>query len=264
MSIYVTYLTTYYGSKLPMFYIGSSDLNKISKNYRGSVLSKKYKNIWNYELKFNPNLFSTKIISRHNTRKEATETEYRLQSKLNVIKSPMYINMAFAAKNGYFGRDVSGELNPNYKNTWTDEMKKHQSNVHATELTKSKFKQSNIRNHGVEFPMQSEIIRNKSKNTLLKKYGVDHISKVVEHRKLVIEKTHRTLEMNKVKRFGFTSTLEFINHLNMIIKIYDLRYLDKDCKKYNKIKLEELCKHFNIYGNGCRASLRKFIIKYKM
>lgn len=109
MTIYVTYLTIYYGSKLPMFYIGSSDSDKIINGYRGTVKSKKYKSIWENELKFNPQLFKTKIISKHSCRSDATSKEYKLQVLLNVIKSPMYINKAFAAKNGFFGMDVVGK-----------------------------------------------------------------------------------------------------------------------------------------------------------
>jgi len=125
MSIYVTYLTTYRGNKLPPFYIGSSTLLKINNGYCGSVKSKKYKHIWNDELKHNPHLFKTTIISYHNTRLESLEKEYYLQTNLGVIKSPLYTNMSIAAPNGYFGMDVSGNNNPNYgkRHTWNNHLK---------------------------------------------------------------------------------------------------------------------------------------------
>jgi NUMOD3 motif len=108
MSIYVTYLTIYSGNKLPPFYIGSSSLVNINKGYHGTVKSKKYKSIWKEELRNSPELFKTKIISQHNDRKQALEKELILQKKLNVVKSPMYINMSLSCPNGYFGMDTKG------------------------------------------------------------------------------------------------------------------------------------------------------------
>lgn len=127
MDIYVTYLISYKGNKLPPFYIGSTNLSKIQSGYMGSVKSKHYKDIWKSELKDNPHLFSIKIISTHSTREEATRKEYRFQSTLNVMKSPLYVNMSMSAPNGYFGRDVSGKNNPNYgkRHTWNEEQRQN-------------------------------------------------------------------------------------------------------------------------------------------
>jgi hypothetical protein len=97
-----------------MFYIGSSYVYKVKSGYHGSVKSKKYKDIWKSELKDNPHLFKTKIICTTETREQATAIEYRLQKALNVVKSPMYINMALASPNGFFGKPMNGENNPNY------------------------------------------------------------------------------------------------------------------------------------------------------
>lgn len=111
-TIYCTYLTVYSGNKLPPFYIGSTSVDKINKGYHGSVSSKKYKQIWYSELKNNPNLFRTHIITTHSTREEAIEMEYKFQRKLNVVKSKLYINQSLANVRGYHGRSVSGENNP--------------------------------------------------------------------------------------------------------------------------------------------------------
>lgn len=108
MSIYVTYLTIYSGNKLPPFYIGSTSIDNVNSGYNGTVRSKKYKSIWKEELINNPDLFKTKIISQHNDRKSALEKELILQKKLNVVKSPMYINMSLACPNGYFGMSTKG------------------------------------------------------------------------------------------------------------------------------------------------------------
>ena len=48
--MYCVYLTTYFGAKLPMFYIGSSTVSRVNSGYRGSVSSKSYKEIWNNEI----------------------------------------------------------------------------------------------------------------------------------------------------------------------------------------------------------------------
>lgn len=96
MTIYVTYLTIYSGNKIPPFYIGSTNLDKINHEYRGSVLSKKYKNTWKKELKEHPELFKTVILSKHYTRKEAFDREIKFHESLRVHKNPLYINMATA------------------------------------------------------------------------------------------------------------------------------------------------------------------------
>lgn len=113
--IYCTYLTIYSGNKLPPFYIGSSSVYKIQcKNYHGSVSSYRYKSIWKSELRLNPQLFKTKIITTHNTRAEATAKELSFQCSLNVVNSMLYMNEALAKLHGSHGRDVSGKLNPRY------------------------------------------------------------------------------------------------------------------------------------------------------
>ncbi len=95
-NIYCTYLTTYSGDKLPPLYIGSTSLEKIEEGYHGSVSSKKYKELWNKELKENPQLFETQILTTHSTRNEAFEEEIRLQELHDVVNSDLYINMAIA------------------------------------------------------------------------------------------------------------------------------------------------------------------------
>ena len=110
MNIYCVYLTIYRGNKLPMFYIGSTSISKLNSGYRGSVLSKKYKETWNNELLANPHLFETKIISYHSTRDQAFNKEETLQRLLNVVPSEMYVNESYA--NGGFsmaGKSLSEE-----------------------------------------------------------------------------------------------------------------------------------------------------------
>lgn len=91
---FCVYLTKYTGDLLPQKYIGSTSVEKITNRYHGSVSSKKYSKIWNKELKDNPQLFKTEIISYHETREEAYNEEYRLLIENDVKKSSDYINMS--------------------------------------------------------------------------------------------------------------------------------------------------------------------------
>lgn len=112
--IYCVYLTVYSGNKLPMFYIGSSSIKKIEKGYHGTVTSKKYKLIWQAELKINSHMFKTIILSKHKSDKEAKQKELKLQVLLKVKNSPMYINESYASPSGFYGRSITGKDHPNY------------------------------------------------------------------------------------------------------------------------------------------------------
>lgn len=112
MPIYCTYITFYRGKKLPPFYIGSSSVKKVAEGYHGSVCSKQFKEIWKSEIKDNPELFTTKIITTHTDRKEATVREHQLQLALRVVKNSLYINQSYAAFNSFSDRDQTGKNNP--------------------------------------------------------------------------------------------------------------------------------------------------------
>lgn len=114
MTDFCVYLTRYAGNQIPKWYMGSSSTKRVENGYRGSVCSKKWKHLWKTELKQNPDLFKTRIISRHNTRKEALEQELFLQKRFDAVRSPKWINEGYAQVNGYMGRDVSGGNNPGY------------------------------------------------------------------------------------------------------------------------------------------------------
>jgi hypothetical protein len=95
-----------------MFYVGSTSVSKIKNGYRGSVASKAYKEIWITELKNNPQLFETKIISFHSKREEAIQKENLFHKKLGVVLNDLYINRANAILDGCFGSDNKGVNNP--------------------------------------------------------------------------------------------------------------------------------------------------------
>jgi len=111
---YVVYRVIYYGSRLPKYYIGSSTKRKLANGYRGSIRSRRWSDIFYDELKKYPFLFDYEILSEHNTRGDALKKELELQKKYDVVKSDLYFNEAYAAKNGCHGRNVNGRNNPMY------------------------------------------------------------------------------------------------------------------------------------------------------
>ncbi len=108
--MYVTYLTTYKGNMLPMFYIGSTSLKKItSGKYFGSPRSKKWKDKFYRELKSHPHLFSVEILSYHTTHIEAIEREFQLQIERDAVNSEDYMNEAYASKSFNHGKPHTEE-----------------------------------------------------------------------------------------------------------------------------------------------------------
>lgn len=134
---YCTYLTIYKGTKMPMFYIGRSNIKSVQNGYRGSVSSKLYKQVWLNELEQNPQLFKTKILTTHATQKEAAEQEEYFHKKHQVHKNPLYINQATGAgtfhadirgkKNPFYGSSRTGEQNPMYGRTHKESSRKKMS-----------------------------------------------------------------------------------------------------------------------------------------
>lgn len=141
---YCTYLTVYKGNRLPLYYIGSSSIDKIKRGYRGSVKSKSYSSIWKSELKNNPHLFKTYILTKHHTRQEATIKENYFHCKLNITKNILYINKSNAVVDGIFGTTCSGEKNPMYGKKRKDAKLRMKNNnpmkdkVVSAKVTKSK------------------------------------------------------------------------------------------------------------------------------
>jgi len=134
--MFCVYITVYLGNRLPPLYIGSSSINRILKGYRGTVKSKKYKSVWDEELTINPDLFFTRVVSIFETRQEATLDELRLQQLNDVVKSPHFINEAFATVNGFFTMTKSGKDNPMFGRKHSVESRKKMStNAIARDLS---------------------------------------------------------------------------------------------------------------------------------
>jgi hypothetical protein len=106
MDMFCTYLTIYSGNKLPPFYIGVKSIVAVLNGYHGSVESHDYKSIWKSELKENPQLFKTVILTEHNTFEEAKEKEEYFQTFHQAHTNPLFINRhighkMFFNKGGY-------------------------------------------------------------------------------------------------------------------------------------------------------------------
>ena len=137
-NIYCVYLTIYKGNKLPPFYIGSTAVDNIHRGYRGSVGSREYKILWKNEIKLNPHLFVTKILSYHQTRNEAVKRENQLHHALDVVNNPLYVNKWYATVNGFKGYNSSGINNPMYGKKRPDAAERMRTNnpIHNKESQK--------------------------------------------------------------------------------------------------------------------------------
>ena len=105
--MYVTYLTTYLGDKLPRFYIGSTTAQRFATGYHGSVRSQKWGALWKEELEKNPHLFTSVKIFDHATRNEALIEEENLQRFFDAVRSPDFVNMAYA-RGGFINPGTEG------------------------------------------------------------------------------------------------------------------------------------------------------------
>jgi DNA-binding transcriptional regulator YhcF (GntR family) len=131
-------LTIYSGDKLPPYYIGSTSIKKIKEGYCGSVSSKKYSKIFFEEVKNNRHLFTVNILGTFHSREDALECERLLQHHHNAVKSNRFINLSYASKNGFFGRDVSGKANPRYGKQLTEKTKNKISKARYSALSKNR------------------------------------------------------------------------------------------------------------------------------
>ena len=164
---YCVYLTTYVGNKLPPFYIGSTNIQKINSGYKGSIKSKKYKAKFQEELYKNPHLFKTQIVALYFSRKKAQYKEKQLQTKLNVVKSEMYMNMSIAKDFGWFGMKSSKEDSPVFGKKWkkTPEQIQRSKNACKIAFNRPEVKEAMSRRRKGKLPMSD-----KQKSELIELY----------------------------------------------------------------------------------------------
>lgn len=105
---YCVYLTIYRGNKLPPFYIGSSSIARLNKGYKGTPVSKIYKDMWLSETKQHPYKFKTVIIKTFNNRTDAALFESKIQKQLKVHSNPLYTNLGYFS-HGHLVYSMSNE-----------------------------------------------------------------------------------------------------------------------------------------------------------
>lgn len=189
--MFCTYITIYSGTKLPPFYIGSSTMSKINNGYRGSVSSREYKKIWMKEPRENPQLFKTIIISKHQTRKDATIRENDLHHKLNVVLNPLYINKAYASPDGFCDIDKKGKNNGMYGVRRTGENNPMFGKKHSNE-TKEKMKKPRSIAHPPKTKEFKELMRLKyAGKTYEERFGDEKSKKLKEILKAPKSEEHK-------------------------------------------------------------------------
>lgn len=221
--IYVVYITQYKGTNLPKWYIGSTYEKKIQNGYNGSICSKKWKYIYDKEQKENKHLFITKIISSHNTRKDALTEELRVQRMHSVMTNDNYFNESYATINGYFGRDVSGKNNPRYQVEWTDESRNKISNtINKTGQNKGKNnpnygnKWTDEQKRNMSEKKKGQIPHNKILYTVFDSYNNIVFDKICKSEVRNINKS--LINTSYEKRLGSTSVA--IGHLKKNKKMH--------------------------------------------
>lgn len=199
--MFCVYLTTYRGNKLPPFYVGSSSVVKVSTGYRGTVSSKRYRKTWLSELKLHPELFRTQIVSYFTNRREALATESRLQKKLRVVKSEMYINQSIAAPNGFWGMDAKGKNSPSFGKTRSDEQRRLMSETRLGILTGPNPKKGRPgKLNGMFGKQRTAEEKRKMSETRLKRLDEDNLK--AYSRVKTAEEKQKLSEHQKIKQCG--------------------------------------------------------------
>jgi len=101
-NLYCVYLIVNLSEKLPPYYIGSSSVKNIKSGYMGTISSKRFKNIYNKELKSNPHLFKMIILDTFTDRSSAVIIENWMQRLYSAMHSIDFINMSYAV-DGFSG-----------------------------------------------------------------------------------------------------------------------------------------------------------------
>lgn len=136
---------------------------------------------------------------------------------------------------------------------------------------KEKIRQTNLKKYGVEHPSQSELIKEKQKKTMMEKYGVEHNSQLKSFKNNCLEKGYdklcQNLEKNNLTMISPKETYHGIHQQNSKINIYELR-----CNKCNKTfeykfntskNLREACPYCHpFYRSRGEEELTKFLSKY--
>lgn len=228
---YCVYVTTYSGDRMPQKYVGSTNVERIQKGYKGSVRSKKWKDIWNYETKNFSSLFETEIISLHDTREDALKHELTFQIENDVVTSELWINESYAMINGFFGRNVSGENNPMFGKghkikQWRD------SNPNKLEEMRNKNKDSALKqwSDSIIAIKQKDAMRNK-KRTMKNQTHEEFIQMQKAKSQIGAEKTKHQIEYEGSTYHGWNELLQKTGVTKHLYRKYYINDLDPLSRK---------------------------------
>lgn len=145
------------------------------------------------------------------------------------------------------------------------------TNVFQQEDIKEKIKQTNLKKYGVEYIGQSEAMRNKMKQTMLEKYGVEHNSQMRNFRTTLLDGCYEKL-IEKLKEYNLTMITPKekymgVNHSQSHADYYDLQC--GICGKFFKYKfnsrkdLNYACLYCHpFYRSRAEEEINLFITQY--
>jgi hypothetical protein len=141
---YCTYLTVIIHEDLPFMYIGSGKTKDVlSGRYKGSVLSKEYKDIFNKLKKEQPHLIHSEVINQFTTREKAYEEEIKLHTMYDVARCPVFMNKARATTSKFACDGHTDETKAKMSAVRKGKKQKPLSDEHKAKLSAAKKGKNN-------------------------------------------------------------------------------------------------------------------------
>ena len=137
--------------------------------------------------------------------------------------------------------------NPTVVNTVTEKLREIYNDEIKSEKIREQTKQTNLKNNGVEFPMQSKKVQDKCKLTCIEKYGVEHpaqneeimqkMSKNAYKRKDYILSSGNIIKIQGYEHYALDELLQIenVDETDIIIgnsKVPEIWYEDKNNKQH--------------------------------
>ena len=174
----------------PWRYIGST--TKDLQKYFGSIKSKIWSKFWVTEVKNNPENFEKRILCNCIVKDENNETlrylEYTIQKQLDILNNTEFFNRAYAIKNGFFGVNCKGKLNPRYGKSFTQEQRDRHSIImkQIGERKETKEKRS-ISQKNAQNKEQTRLLKSLKQKEALNNYSLRKILSEKSKKKVILE-----------------------------------------------------------------------------